>query len=335
MHKILALLVVGAACVASLPVNTAPDSPPKTAKLEGVTKEFVDSLNPKTWQAGINRKFNGMTLEDIKTLMGAMKEPADMKAPPATHYSDSYVAPSAFDSRTAWPSCPSVGHIRDQSTCGSCWAFGAVEAMSDRLCIATNGTTDVELSTEDMVSCCLISCGMGCNGGFPTGAWHFFKKHGITTEDKYPYAFPPCEHHTNGSRYKPCGASKPTPKCDRALESKPRYHGDSVYSVPPTKIMEEIQMHGPVEGAFTVFKDFLTYKSGVYKHSAGEELGGHAIKIMGWGTEKGEDYWLVANSWNEDWGDMGTFKIARGVDECGIESNVVAGLVSKSSPKVA
>jgi hypothetical protein len=43
---------------------------------------------------------------------------------------------------------------------------------------------------------------------------------------------------------------------------------------------------GPVEGAFTVFKDFLTYKSGVYKHSAGEELGGHAIKIMGWGTEK-------------------------------------------------
>jgi hypothetical protein len=34
---------------------------------------------------------------------------------------------------------------------------------------------------------------MGCNGGFPTGAWHFFKKHGITTEDKYPYAFPPCE----------------------------------------------------------------------------------------------------------------------------------------------
>jgi len=112
---------------------------------------------------------------------------------------------------------------------------------------------------------------MGCNGGFPTGAWHFFKKHGITTEEKYPYAFPPCEvtlntrnptlrnlhavdslskngllrlpsaqatcisacpvsnfdadsmqHHTNGSHYKPCGASKPTPKCDRALEAKPR-----------------------------------------------------------------------------------------------------------------
>ena len=44
---------------------------------------------------------------------------------------------------------------------------------------------------------------------------------------------------------------------------------------------------------------------GVYKHTTGQPLGGHAIKIMGWGTEQGEDYWLVANSWNPDWGDQG------------------------------
>jgi len=32
-----------------------------------------------------------------------------------------------------------------------------------------------------------LQCGMGCNGGFPTGAWRFFKMHGLTTEAKYPY----------------------------------------------------------------------------------------------------------------------------------------------------
>jgi len=84
--------------------------------------------------------------------------------------------------------------------------------------------------------------------------------------------------------------------------------------------------NGPVEASFTVYEDFLSYKSGVYKHVTGAEEGGHAIKILGWGTENGEDYWLVANSWNNEWGDNGFFKILRGVDECGIEDGVVAGM---------
>ena len=87
--------------------------------------------------------------------------------------------------------------------------------------------------------------------------------------------------------------------------------------------------NGPVEGAFTVYSDFLSYNSGVYQHTTGEELGGHAIRILGWGVEDSTPYWLVANSWNQDWGDKGFFKILRGSDECGIESGIVAG-----TPKV-
>lgn len=41
--------------------------------------------------------------------------------------------PEEFDARSAWPNCPTIGEIRDQGSCGSCWAFGAVEAMSDRV----------------------------------------------------------------------------------------------------------------------------------------------------------------------------------------------------------
>ena len=91
-------------------------------------------------------------------------------------------------------------------------------------------------------------------------------------------------------------------------------------------IMEEIQSNGPVEAAFTVYSDFPNYKSGVYEHTHGSALGGHAIRIIGWGVEDGTKYWLVANSWNEGWGDQGLFKIKRGVDECGIEGNVVGGI---------
>ena len=60
---------------------------------------------------------------------------------------------------------------------------------------------------------------------------------------------------------------------------------------------------GPVEAAFSVYEDFLSYKSGVYQQKSGSPLGGHAVKILGWGVENETPYWLVANSWNEDWGD--------------------------------
>ncbi|MCI14859.1 cathepsin B, partial [Trifolium medium] len=63
---------------------------------------------------------------------------------------------------------------------------------------------------------------------------------------------------------------------------------------------------------------------GVYKHITGYALGGHAVKLIGWGTsDEGEDYWLLANQWNTNWGD-----IKRGTNECGIEEDVTAGLPS-------
>merc|ERR1719497_83754 len=71
-----------------------------------------------------------------------------------------------------------------------------------------------------------------------------------------------------------------------------------------------------------VYKSFMSYKSGVYKKHFWEFLpeGGHAVKIIGWGTEAGQDFWLVANSWGTTWGLEGYFKMARGINACGMES---------------
>jgi len=56
-------------------------------------------------------------------------------------------------------------------------------------------------------------------------------------------------------------------------------------------MQQEIMTFGPIVASFVVYEDFPSYKSGVYKHVTGAELGGHSIKIMGWGVENGEDYW--------------------------------------------
>ena len=245
--------------------------------------------------------------------------------------------PDEFFSSEAWPQCQSIREVRDQSTCGSCWAFGAAEAMSDRICIASGQKLQTRISSEDLLTCCGSLCGKGCGGGYPAQAWNYFKNTGISTGWLYntsnwcmPYSFPPC-----GGKYDPCGPEQPTPPCKNTCArgyngtySTDKWFAESVYSVPSqvSKIQTEIMTHGPVEAAFHVYQDFLSYKTGVYHHVTGKSIGGHAIKIVGWGVENATPYWLVANSWNDGWGEKGFFKIRRGNNECGIEGQVVAGI---------
>lgn len=249
--------------------------------------------------------------------------------------------PESFDSRTAWPHCPTIGEIRDQGSCGSCWAFGAVEAMSDRTCIGSNGKLNIHYSAQDLVSCCHI-CGFGCNGGYPGMAWRYWVHWGLVSGGNYntsqgcvDYKIEPCEHHVSGSRPACDGEEGKTPKCQEQCRpgynvpyKKDRHFGKKAYSVKSdvAAIQREIMTNGPVEVAITVYEDFVHYKSGVYQHVSGSALGGHAIRMLGWGVENGTPYWLLANSWNTDWGDNGFFKVLRGSDECGVESAVNTGL---------
>jgi len=301
--------------------------------------DFVNSQKDSTWKAG--RNFEGVSVHYLKGLMGVIEDPNGPRLTVKKHSVEGIQIPASFDSRLVWPHCPSIKEIRDQGSCGSCWAFGAVEAMSDRICITSHATENFHISAEDLLSCC-DGCGMGCNGGFPEAAWEFFEERGLVTGGQYgtkqgcrPYSIPHCDHHVKG-KYGPCKGILPTPKCVKKCEAgynktyvSDKHYGVSAYAV--EGIVENIQMeimkHGPVEAAFTVYADFPSYKSGVYQHKAGAALGGHAIKILGWGTENGTPYWLVANSWNYGWGDKGYFKILHGSDHCGIESGVVAGHV--------
>ncbi|XP_005355595.1 cathepsin B isoform X1 [Microtus ochrogaster] len=319
-----------------LALASANDSP----SFHPLSDDLINYINKRntTWQAG--RNFYNVDISYLKKLCGTIL--GGPKLPERVGFAEDMDLPENFDAREQWPNCPTIKQIRDQGSCGSCWAFGAVEAMSDRICIHTNGHVNVEVSAQDLLTCCGFQCGDGCNGGYPSGAWNFWTKKGLVSGGLYnshvgclPYTIPPCEHHVNGSRPQCTGEGGDTPKCTKSCEAgySPSYkddkhYGYSSYSVSNSEkeIMAEIYKNGPVEGAFTVYSDFLTYKSGVYKHVAGDVLGGHAIRILGWGVENGVPYWLVANSWNVDWGDNGLFKIFKGEDHCGIESEIVAGI---------
>lgn len=296
--------------------------------------DYINKANT-TWTAEQN--FNNIDINDVRGLFGTWLN--GPKLPELVHNVEDIELPKSFDARQQWPNCPTISQIRDQGSCGSCWAFGAVEAISDRMCILSGGKISVEISAEDLLTCC-DDCGMGCFGGFGSSAWEYWERNGLVTGGLYgsgvgcqPYSIAPCEHHVNGTR-PPC-KSQETPKCqEKCIDGyslsyeKDKHFGKKTYSVPSDQeqIMTEVYKNGPVEAGFTAYADFLLYKSGVYKHVTGDMLGGHSVKIIGWGEENGTPYWLVANSWNTDWGDKGFFKMLRGNDECGFESEISAGI---------
>jgi len=305
--------------------------------------ETVNSDPTSTWRAGINPRFDGKSFDYLKSLCGS-KEDKGQHNLPIREIAVPAAPPTAFDARTQWGKiCNSTSEIRDQSNCGSCWAFGAAEAATDRLCIQSNGTKIFHLAAEDVLSCC-NTCGEGCNGGYPSSAWQWIKNTGVVTGGNYheyswcwAYELPTCDHHTTG-QYTPCDQlpTYPTPACRKSCDSQANYttaytndkhHATSEYGVSSNvaQIQTDIMNNGPVEASFSVYADFESYTGGVYVHKTGAYMGGHAVKIIGWGVDGGQDYWTVANSWNTDWGEKGFFRILRGVDECGIEGSIVAG----------
>jgi cathepsin B len=289
------------------------------------------------WIAGTNAFFDNWT-----NFNSSILTQADWKFGPldlAEHYNqvqtdDDSNIPASFDSRTEWPDCKSISQIRNQGQCGSCWAFAAIEALADRFCI-TGSSNDVELSAQYAMGCDDDS--NACNGGYIDQIWEYLRDHGTTTETCDPY-----KHCKDPSSINCGGASPPAPpgtkegcetKCSdgTSISSDNLYRASSAYMVSMPSdvkgIQSEIIKHGPIEVGYFVFSDFQNYQSGVYKRTPSAQVTGkHAVKLVGWGSERNVDYWIVANSWSPTWGENGFFRIARGTNECGIESVPAAGL---------
>lgn len=289
------LVVVGFAMIATsaMPVNH---------KASPINNDMVATIRKTTtaWETHTaeTNPLSNMTREELLAMVGtyvpAPRFDLDEDYSPLTS------SPASWDPRVSGSKFEKCIHpVRDQAQCGSCWAFGSTEALSDRFCIAGK---DVVLSPQDLVACDYNN--YGCDGGYLNLAWQYLANTGAVTEACLPYA--------SASGNSPsCPTSK---KCaDGSAWTKYKCTAGSI--VNPTSvssIQDELYNNGPLEGAFTVYEDFFNYKSGVYHHVSGGVAGGHAIKVIGYGTESGLNYWLCANSWGPSWGMQGFFKIKQG-----------------------
>lgn len=351
--------LVGIVSVSALSINDS-------HRMEEVNR--INSLPGNTWKAGISTKFANQPSGTSKSLLGVPLDNTDkikgsilsgkikrVEAP------QEFAIPTSFDSEANWPQCAKViGDIRDQSNCGCCWAFGGASAASDRLCIATNGTAAVPLSAEDV---CFNASPDGCGGGYLEDTWNYVQSGVVTGGNQggtgplgggycSSFSLPHCHHHgpqgqdpypAEGAPGCPSQSSPDGPTaCDsdakaphaKFASDKYKFAGSIESYANEAAVAKAIMTDGPVETAFTVYSDFENYVSGVYKKTSSQVLGGHAVRIVGWGVDGTTKYWKVANSWNPYWGENGYFRILRGVDECGIESQAMAGTGKWSGPGI-
>ena len=238
--------------------------------------------------------------------------------------------PSHFDCRDYWTWCSFT--ILDQHHCGSCWAFASMEAFGDRLC-AFNDSSEKGLimSPQPLLEC---SSDKGCNGGSPHVAWDW-------VEDNYnsnciDRCTDGCLEYVSGYGDVPkCHESSHSPwgTCNNG-SSYYLWHKAFGFDYLPNdeyKIRDAIYWNGPVQACFHLYDDFYTFfddhPDGIYTKHTGDRDGSHCVKLIGWGTESGTDYWVIANSWGTDFAEKGFFKFKRGINLCNLEDEASQGYV--------
>jgi len=281
--------------------------------------------NPQ-WNVGASPYFDGLTHSDVKKMFqkpthsvfeGALKNKQN-KAVIRTPLTVANDIPASFDAREKWPLCI-IGNVRDQHPCQSCWAFGTTGELADRICIETNMNKVITLSPQF-----LMNCYSGHKGGCNRGEYHDIVHRdlcevGVPLDSCMPYQ----NKDVECTRECVDGSNMTTYKFKYIYDMYKPFDVD--YTV--RAIQTEIMKNGPVAAGFYVFEDFMNYAGGIYSRTPGMRfLGGHIIKIIGWGEENGIPYWLIVNSWGTQWGENGLVRFIRGKNDCSIEEEAIAGI---------
>lgn len=193
-----------------------------------------------------------------------------------------------------------VTDVRDQSSCGSCVAFGTIAAVEATTRVkAKNPNLAADSSEAHLFYCHGAAVGRNCdNGWWPNQALDAFKSIGVVDEACFPYR---------------AGDQACSPCSDWQSRVRKITGWQSLNSADQMKSW--LSKNGPLISCFIVYDDFMHYGGGIYNHVSGQRLGGHCICIIGYNDAEG--CWIAKNSWGADWGEKGFFRIRYG--EVGID----------------
>jgi len=265
----------------------------------------------KSYSLKINQ-FGDLTTNEYKHQMNGFKR--NYRDSLAKIHASSFLEPAfvQLPDSVDWRQKGYVTPVKDQKQCGSCWAFSTTGALEGQHFRKTKKL--VSLSEQNLVDCSGSFGNQGCNGGLMDQAFQYIKSNdGIDTEISYPY-------EAKDAR---CRFKKATIGADDTGFV-------DVTSGNETALQIAIATVGPVSVAIDAgHSSFQFYSTGVYNEpDCSPDQLDHGVLAVGYGTENGQDYWIVKNSWNVSWGQKGYILMARNEENmCGIATSASYPLV--------
>jgi cathepsin L len=209
--------------------------------------------------------------------------------------------PASVDWRTS-----AVTGVKNQGSCGSCWAFSTTGSLEGLSFIASGSKTLTSYSEQQLVDCSTSYGNMGCNGGLMDNAFAYAETHEMETEATYPYKGLDGTCAYDASK----GSFENTSFTDVATQDPAQL----LLAVAAQPVSVAIQANRMV---------FQSYTSGIITSTnCGTNLD-HGVLVVGYGTEGTQDYWIVKNSWGPSWGEAGYVRLGRstaaGPGICGLQ----------------
>lgn len=216
-----------------------------------------------------------------------------------TEHSDFEMSSAEIPNNFDWRDHIKMTSVKDQKNCGSCYAFATLGAIESLIYRQTRQVVD--LSEQEIIDCGRGYYIAGCNGGSEAGAIEYISQNGLSYEHEYPYTGErgPCRRNETTDRYQATFTKLLTP-------IKPNSE---------TTLMRQLLLYGPVIISIDhLHESFMRYSSGIYYESNCKTSGdksSHIVMLTGYGSEKGQDYWIIKNSFGQRWGEKGYFRLAR------------------------
>lgn len=263
-------------------------------KSNGLYKKGVTQFSDLT-ENEFRRKYLNLNINILNTLKYT-----------SVHHTISGEAPEAFN----WVDQNALGAVKNQGSCGSCWAFSTVGNLEGLYYIKYG--ENKRFSEQQLVDCDDVD--QGCNGGLMEQTFQWIKENGgLQLESDYPY-----KGYDN--------------KCTQDKE-KFAVQVDSFVKLDSEDeevIKEYLYKTGPLAIALNA-NPLQYYYGGIVdesQSSCNPQGLNHGVVLVGYGSENGVDYWIVRNSWGASWGEKGYFRMLRGKGTCGINTYVTSAVLA-------